>query len=201
MAGHIPNNPQVAKISLVGHRDTRAWVNTFHAAKPSGPLARIDLLNLAGAYLTAWNTAYRPNMCNPIILDQIQVRKLDPLDPQAVDSTTGLPSAGTAPGSEEPANVTLTLSWRTGLAGRKYRGRNYVAGIPTARVSATDTVDGLFVSQMSTLADNLYNAPINAGGMVPAIFHLGPDTWTAIASYVIEAILDSQRRRLPGRGR
>jgi hypothetical protein len=198
---HIPNNPQVAKISLVGHRDTRQWVNVFHAYKASGPVILLDLINLANAYKAAWDAAYKTAMPGAIVLDQIQCRKLDPTNPLAYDSTTGLPSAGTRTDVPEAANVTLTISWRTGLAGRKYRGRNYIAGIGENATTILDYITPAFLSIVSALADNLYNAPINAGGFVPAVFHLGPDTITAIQSWVIDAILDSQRRRLPARGR
>jgi hypothetical protein len=198
---HIPNNPQVAKITFVGHRDTRQWVNVFHAYKASGPVLRIDLINLANAYKAAWDASYKGSMTTNIVLDQIQCRKLDPLDPQAYDSTTGLPSGGTVASPCEAANVTLTISWRTGLAGRKYRGRNYIAGVAEAFVTALDAITPAFLSAVSSVADYLFNAPLVAGGLVPCVFHLGPDTVTQIQSYVIEAIIDSQRRRLPGRGR
>lgn len=197
-----PNNPNVAKIALVGHRDTREWVNTFHVHKiGGGAITLADLLVLAPAYLAAWVAAYRTMVNGTIVLDIIELRKLDPSDPIALDYTTGLPSGGALGGTNEAANVSISASWRTGLAGRAFRGRFFVAAINEAITTVLDTLTSAGVTQVTTLMDYLYNAPSVAGPFEPVIFHRATNLYTVITSYVIDAVLDSMRRRLPGRGR
>jgi len=198
----IPNNPLVAKVSMVGNRDTRQWVNTFHVAKTNGvPWNAGDLLTIATAFKAQWDGFWKP-ICGTIVdLDVIQVRKLDPSDPLALDYTTGLPSAGTLGTALEAANVTLALSWRTGLAGRKFRGRFYFPSIADNQTTQDDRALSALVAAFNALLDNLWNAPVAAGPYELVVFHLVDSTFTAITSWVVDAILDSQRRRLPGRGR
>lgn len=197
-----PNNPNVAKIALVGHRDTREWVNTFHVHKIGGGAITLgDLLALAPAYKSAWDLGYKTIMNSAITLDMIQLRKLDPNNPLALDYTTGLPSSGSLGGTNEAANVSLSCSWRTGLAGRKYRGRFYAAAVNEAIITAIDTLTSSGVTQYLTLMDYFFNAPSVASGFEPVVFHRADNTFTVITSYVIEALVDAMRRRLPGRGR
>jgi len=200
---HIPNNPAVAKVSFVGHRDTREWVNTFHVHKSTGALNAADLAAIASAFYNWWHNWYRLAFPASIVLDQIQVRKLDPTDPLAYDDTTSLPEGGTAgagSGILEAANVTQTISWRTGLAGKKYRGRNYIPGILEAW-SSDDRATSVLNTLLAAAADALITTVLGATVYDLGVFHLGPDTITDIVTFVIDAILDSQRRRLPGRGR
>ncbi len=198
-----PNNPNVAKVALVGHRDTREWVNTFHVAKGS-PIVVGDLQPIAEIFKTWWSGVYRLAFPPTVVLDQIQVRKLDPADPLALDYTTGLPEAGTyvvgAGESIEPGNVSLALSMRTGFAGRKYRGRFYVPSVMEGQRGNDDRVTSPWVTTYVSIVQQLLSAFLTTI-YLPAIFHRATNTWTAITSFVIDGILDSMRRRLPGRGR
>lgn len=199
-----PNNPNVAKVTLVGHRDTREWVNTFHADK-GAPIVEADLEPIAQAFYNWWHDTYRTRFANTIILDQIQVRVLDPSDPLALDYTTGLPEGGTySPGlggeTPEPANVTLALSTRTGLAGRKFRGRFYVPAIAAADKTTDDRVTSPTVTAFSACIQALISAVLTSGLQL-AIFHRADNTVTHVITGVVDAIIDSQRRRLPARGR
>ncbi len=199
----VPNNPKVAKVTLVGNRDDREWVNTFHVNKPSGALTSADLNTIAEAAQTWWHNSYRNQFGGSIVLDQIQVRKLDPSDPLALDYTVGLPEGGTrtsGDATEEPANVSVAMSERTGLAGRKYRGRMYVPGIGTTDVTSDDRISTPAVVRLVGIISALISAYIDINFPL-CIFHKADNTFTNVTSWVIDAILDSQRRRLPGRGR
>jgi hypothetical protein len=136
-------------------------------------------------------------------LDQVQVRKLSPTDPLAYDTTSGLPSFGTRNGGTEgidPANVTLTMSWRTGLAGKKYRGRDYIPGIISNDSTQDDHV-GSALAAILAVAAQAYTASWIGTAFRDVIFHRADNTITPVISWVIDTIIDSQRRRLPARGR
>lgn len=194
-----PNNPSVARVAFVGNRDTRQWVNTFHVAKPSGSLLAADLGAIASQMRDFWDN-YRAALAQSVLLDVIQVRKLDPNNPLALDYTTGLPTGGLRAGQPAPANVSLALSERTGLAGRKYRGRFYAPGLSVSDLTSDDRIASPLVSLMSSILAQ-YIAQWASTAFVPVIFHRFDNTYTQVLTYVLESILDSQRRRLPARGR
>lgn len=197
-----PNNPAVAKLTLLGNRDTREWVNTLHVAKTSGSMTGTDLHIICLAIKAWWDAAYKVVFPAGIVLDVIEARKLDPSDPLAEDFTTGLPSAGTNANTLlEAGNVTETISWRTGFAGRKYRGRIYIPGVAQAFANQDDRATSPLVALLTTAATQLILGVATAGPYELAVFHKFDNTYTAITQFVIEAILDSMRRRLPGRGR
>jgi hypothetical protein len=198
-----PNNPAVAKISLVGNRDTREWVNTYHVYKTAGSMDGGDLHNLCIAFFNWYNTFVKPQLLPSIVLDIIEARKLDPSNPLAEDFTTGLPLVGSnaETTTNEAANVTLATSWRTGLAGRKYRGRNYFPAIREDAVTPDDRINTAMVTALTGIAAQYLLAIAGAGSFEPVVFHKFDNSVTAITQFVIDAILDSQRRRLPGRGR
>lgn len=199
----IPNIPTAMKVSLVGSRDTREWVNTFHVHKTNGlPVTAVDMgtiaTNVANWYNVNQKIVYPP----AILLNVIQIRKLDPLDPQALDYTTGLPIGGSTAGTLEAANVTLSVSKRTGLAGRAFRGRYYIAGVLESFTTADDRATSVLTAALLAGGQQLITIINTSGPYELCLIHnkitLQP---TPITGFVVEAILDSQRRRLPGRGR
>lgn len=195
----IPNNPKVVKVAFVFSRDNRTFINTFHVADPDGWDAA-SMHTLAVDMAGWWTLHYAGDMPAGVSLQQIQVRLLDPSNPLAEDYTTGLPVAGGTVAAMEAANVTSTLSWRTGLAGRKYRGRTYVPSIAETQTTQDDKLTGAMSTALSIIA-NAFITAVTSGNRVPVVFHAATNTFTQIVSYVIENILDSQRRRLPNRGR
>jgi hypothetical protein len=195
-----PNAPSIAKVSVVGHRDQREWVNTFHVHKLAGAWTPADMSAVANI-MVAWVNNYRAVWPINIFADVIEVRVLDPVHPFALDHSINPPLQGTEQGATEPGNVTSTISWRTGLAGRKHRGRDYVPGYATPDVTVDDRLGTAMVNLLATVAQLYITDITGLGGFEPVVFHKADNTWTPIISFVIDAILDSQRRRLPGRGR
>jgi len=195
----IPNNPLVCKVAMVFRLDQRHFVNTLHFQNSLGwDLSSMG--DLAAMVKQWWLDSYKDDVSNQVALEQIQVRLLDPSNPLAVDYTTGLPVFGSNTNVHEPANVTVTISWRTGLAGRKYRGRIYVVPICENNTNDDDTVGSLTVAWLANTAQDLI-AKAATAAIDLIVFHNADSTFTKIISFVIDNILDSQRRRLPGRGR
>jgi len=194
-----PNNPNVVRAALIMARDTRQIINTMHIDQPGGWTLG-DLTTLGAALKTWFDTYYKLLLPSAYSLNTIQLRVYNPAVPLALDYSVTPPIAGTRPGAAEAGNVSLTMSERTGLAGRKYRGRMYVAGVSETDVSATDTISSTVVALASNAMANLIVSAL-PGIASLNIFHRADNTTTEVISYVIENILDSQRRRLPGRGR
>lgn len=194
----VPNQPFICRATMVYTRDTRTYVNVIHLFKAAGwtlpamQQATIDLRDW-------WINQLRASIPPQIALVQVQIRLYDPANPLAYDLSV-TPSPGTRGTNAEAGNVTLTISWRTGLAGRKFRGRIYIPGLNEGDVSQTDLVSSVITAALSVAAQALYTGALSAG-VVPAVFHRVGATYTPVNSHVVEAIVDSQRRRLPARGR
>lgn len=205
MAAPPPNNPLVAKVIMTFASDTRIFQNVFHVSNVTAWTA-INLAQLATDFISWWNGFYKTRMSSDIALTLVQTRRLDPSLPLGVDQPVIPPSPGGAANVSVPSNATSTISWRTGLAGRRFRGRTYVPGITVPDVNANDSITSALVNQLLSAGVALITSSLSAGKLT--VFH-APDTvptpfdntFTDVTTAVIENLLDSQKRRLPGRGR
>jgi len=196
----VPNNPEVCRVSLIYARDTRTFVNVLHFRQLGG-WVDTDLPGLCAEVADWWNDSYRLVVPPEVALVQVQARVYDPALPLAFDLPISPPNPGTnATGDPTSANVTSTLSWRTGLAGRKYRGRIYCPSLPELSVGDDDRLTSPTVSGLAVAAGDLIARAVTLAVDL-VIFHRVDNTFTKVISYVIENIVDSQRRRLPARGR
>jgi len=194
-----PDNPAVVLVRLLFSRDTRQFINTFHVARVSA--WTVPAMNtLAGLFSDWWNNNYRALAWTGVALTQVQVRLYDPDNPLAVDLTLGTPIPGTVGSAPDPASATLSVGWRTGLAGRKFRGRFYTVGMVEAQSADNDTVISSYVTTAGTAASALI-ANLVAASFSLVIFHRVDNTFTAVLSTIVENLVDSQRRRLAGQGR
>jgi hypothetical protein len=113
-----------------------------------------------------------------------------------------------------PNNVSLCASFRTANRGRSFRGRNYVAGLCHANVTA-NTVGASTVAAVLAAYNQLLTIGTATGWswyVVSRFSGVNPTTRqpiprsvgirTLISSVVIvDPTVDNQQRRLPGRGR
>lgn len=115
--------------------------------------------------------------------------------------TTGQSSIFAAPG-----NVAFGVTHRTAARGRSFRGRTYICGIPADQVSQSRVSDG-FLSVAVSSFNALRNAAIDANipfVIVSRYANKAPRAagvaTLVTASVAVDNVVDSQRRRLPGRG-
>jgi len=121
--------------------------------------------------------------------------------------SSGNAGAGAVSENSLPSEVTAVVKLKTAFAGRKYRGRMYMAGVPV-----TFETDSLITGAGQTLYNTLSSVldgvlGIAVGGIsyefTPIILHRSaPGTWTDILNTtgLVDPILRSQRRRQPGKG-
>lgn len=196
-----PDNPAVAKLAMIFTRDTRQYVNTFHAVRVAGgAITFSDLQGMAATLADWWADNYRQQVADDLVLTQVQARKLDPDDPLAWDLNISPALAGTRTQAPAPGNATVSVSWRTGLAGRRFRGRFYSVGLCEDQQNDNDTLVSTVVTGLSLAAATL-RALMTGQGFNLCIFHAILNTFTPINASVVESLVDSQRRRLAGRGR
>jgi len=193
-----PNNPNVAKIAMVFGRDTRTFVNVFHVFKTGG-WDMTSLTTVSNLFRDWWINTYRPNSSSAVSLRRIEARVYNPALPLALDTDVSPPSPGIIGTAPDTGATTLTMSWRSNLAGRKHRGRNYVVGLAEGEVNTDDTLASPRVTGIASAAGTLLSQLI-AAGLQMVIFHRVDNTVTNVLTVIIENLIDSQRRRLANRG-
>lgn len=194
-----PNAPGTARVALIVQRDSRKFINVLHMARSDGAdLTSADLTNMANTVADWWLNSYRATCTPAIVGDSIIASKQDPADP--LQETVYIASAGTLVGGTlDPADVTGAISWRTGLAGRKYRGRMYHFQPNGGYINANDTFQGVLLSSFTSLGNYLLSHAATAG-LQAIVFHRADNTYTKIVTVIMDQLVDSMRRRLQGRG-
>jgi len=194
-----PNNQAVARCALQVIRDSRHFVNTFHLARTdNASLTLTDLQNMTAVLADWWANSYRHACKSVIVGESITATKLDPVTP--IQDTLNINAPGDyGGGSALPADVSAAVSWRTGLAGRKNRGRFYDFGVPSDAANTNDTMTGAYLTILTGVGSYLLTHLATAG-LKAVIFHRSTDTFTNIAGLVAEQLIDSMRNRLAGRG-
>lgn len=162
---------------------------------------------LGADLLLWWTNDYRVQISNEVSLREIFITDLS--------SATGFTHSQPAPapnptGSQNlpssPNNVALCLSFRTVNRGRSYRGRNYISGIPRDNVTSNDVSPGavggllaaynaLFTLASSNGAD--WVVVSRYANKLPRVTGVATNITSVV---VVDPTVDSQRRRLPGRG-
>lgn len=195
----------VAKVEFFFRQDGQRVENVFHVKNFSGwsGSALTDLQS----YMTAWVTEeYLPCLHANLQFYGIKITDLTTSSSPVLESyTTEGEQGGVSVGAALPNNVSLVVKWLTGSRGRSYRGRTYIVGIPASGVlnnNATTEFSGV----MSTAMGALMTVLSERVWSLVVVSYCNAKAWrtvgvaTPISGYAIDSVLDSQRRRLPGRG-
>lgn len=122
------------------------------------------------------------------------------------DSILGL--VGADEGSPLPNNVSLAIARKNGLRGRAGNGRVFWQGLPSSAMADENTVTSAYADLLVELMGT-FDAAAEGLGWTPVILSYqnagvvsSEATIYPITSWsVTDLVVDSQRRRLPGRGR
>lgn len=190
--------PSTCKLELIGSVDSQEVVNVLHykytGASQTG--AQLD------AFITAWRTAHMAQWLavhgSGYVLNTIIATDISSLTGATATQFLTTGNVGTGGAACPPNNVAIAVSWRTGLVGRRNRGRTFLGGLSSNQFSG-DVVTGGGVSAIGTLATALI-AQTFTGGYDFGVTSLKDVLTKVITGAILETILDSQRRRLPGRG-
>jgi len=116
------------------------------------------------------------------------------------------PIAGTAAGNPLPNNAALVVSFKTANRGRSYRGRMYWPGIPQSQQLNPVTVQSAYAIGLATSVAAFLD-DLDTAGYTPVVVSRQEDNvvrttgvTTPITTLEVEQFIDSQRRRLAGRG-
>lgn len=202
--------PNVALVELIFSLHGSVVENTLFFEAGATPDAS-QMLDLGTAVGTWWADEVAPFLSQEITLTRVDVSGQESLSSPGVSIPRIPADAGSVADNALPANCALCISFRTSLGGRSFRGRNYVAGVTEGNSGgssiATANANGIlsaynalqsFVSA-NVLSESWQWVVVSkfSGGLPRASGVTTPITSAILVDYVV----DSQRRRLPGRGR
>jgi len=202
----IPVSDTVA-VDVVYDWDGQIVENTLYYKKDSPTTTEVaSLIDQVTAFI---RDEIMPLLHETISLIRVIGTLLDVVDGFTVTNTTDLPQAGAildATAKSLPNNVSFAISFRTAASGRSGRGRNFVAGLADVR-DGNNLLDLTYQGQLVTAWSSLSTVAVDDGWeqVVVSRFHAGAPRVAGVTNTVTSVIatdrtLDSQRRRLPGRG-
>lgn len=195
-----PNNARVAiRQSLFG----QDIINTLWF-EGTIPFNDTLLASLNADVIAWWDANLRPLLSDDISLEEVTSIAQDSLTAPSASTVAILP--GTAAGGSAPGNVCLTVTFKTFQRGRSGRGRNYVSGIREIDING-NAVNPVFAANLRTAYAQIPNEIITNGAIHTVVSFQSnhvPRTEglpQLITEYVVvDENIDSQRRRLTGRG-
>jgi len=197
--------PDTAEIVVKGTLNGQNVVNTFYATKEGGyDQADIDAL---ASHVDDWVGAlWLPHMPTQYHYLTSVVRGLtSAIDLTGEDNTnSGDGGGGTMTGAN---NMSLAVKRRSGFTGRGARGRVFLPGVPDSGKDDDNHVTTDFSGSMETVL-NGFRAAIADVDWVEVIVHRVASgvplaeavIFTVVEYVVVDLVIDSMRRRLPGRG-
>jgi len=205
----------VADTALVECRmlyDGQRVENTLWFQNEGGPFDPGPLGDLAAIVHTWWQDHYSTLVSDLVTLSEVVATDMAS-ETGAQVSVSASGDIGQQIGGGMPGNVSLAVSFRTTARGRSFRGRNYLVGVPTEQMVTISSVESAYAADVATEYTALIAAAV-AGSFdwVVASRFSGVDgdgkpiprtagVVTPISNViVVDRVLDSQRRRLPGRG-
>ncbi len=197
--------PLGVRSSIVYLAEGQICVNTLHFRFATVPTVT-NMANLNTALHTWYTGTLKATVPSNFGLSQINTVSLENQSaPSSVLSISPL-EFGTSGTNSMPMNVAWCASLRTVNRGRNFRGRYYSPGVPTSFVSGTNSMNPTSAGQIQTALAALLT-PANVANFIWVIasryFARVPRVsgiMTDVNAVVGDLTMDSQRRRLPGRG-
>jgi hypothetical protein len=189
-------------------QDEQLMENTLYFQYKGGTLDVPAMAQLGDDLIVWWTTSVRLYLVDAITFREVYLTDLSSQTAPTVTATTGLPVTGAMAQLPLPNNVAACISFRSAGRGRSSRGRNYIAG------QSEDSVDGnTLVAAAQAQFVAAYELLMDAATftddwtwIVYSRFENGQPRTEALIAPVDAVVftdntIDSQRRRLPGRGR
>lgn len=196
--------PNTVMVEMIFRQDGQYVENVYHCSNAVS-YDESDMANLIDVFRTWWDTDIQPLVTSNLSLVNFIATDLDSQTGPRVEDASGLPLAGSLAGASMPNNVTLVVKWTTGNRGRSFRGRTYHLGLEDGQVTQ-NTIAATPLANLTTAYNNLIVDVTTAGWTLVVASRYADNApraegiTTPITLASIEGTVDSQRRRLPGRG-
>lgn len=200
----VPNVAAIEIRQLEGLQQVENTLYFLHA----GAITPAALQQLVQDMMDFWIANMIPVQSGYVQLLEVYGRSLDNVSGYEETVTPTSATFGAEGGDAMPNNVTICVSFRTGLTGRTSRGRNYWIGLAEGQVTS-NLVNGSAIADILDAYTGMVGEEAVSAGW----------TWVVVSRYLngsprvsgsaltvtnvicTDNIVDSQRRRLPGRGR
>jgi len=168
----------------------------------------VDGLNNLAADVAAWAIANLIPLQTAICaFTEVLATDLSSNTGPQVSYTTGLPVVGTDGSGSQPNNVTVAVKAGTDSRGRSFRGRTYFIGLCLNEVIGS-TLTSTALAAIKAAYEALRDYPFTDGSskwvVLSEVHNNAPranGVTTDVTTVSVDPTTDSQRRRLPGRGR
>jgi hypothetical protein len=187
--------------TLAGQQAQNTLWFRFRAGSPTVP----DLTALGVGINDYWGLAVMPLLSHNLVMVGNVATDWTTETSPAVNTPTSVTGGDT--GADLPNNVAVCVTILTAGRGKSSRGRNYVPGIPDSGRTGVNGILDTFGTDLLSAYTGILGSAIDADWewSVVSFMSGGVDRVTALVQPVIGAaltdlVLDSQRRRLPGRG-
>lgn len=202
----MPFIPVPAGIQLCFNFTTASqhWQFCLTLRKSTGTVEDTDLQQATADGQSWWTSFLKGALASANTLAEIVATNLT--SQGAPQFRVNVNEAGTNAGGFTPTSVAVVASHRTAKRGRSYRGRSFVGGIPVTQIDTPTTLAGStatafangFASLRSTLDGHGLDQVVATKQHNNAV--VSPAETNEVISTVVDTLLDSQRRRLSGRG-
>lgn len=197
--------PEAVQVEMIYSLNGQTVENVLHF-RTADSINTASMTALATNLGLWWSSDLRPFFATTVSLLRIRVTDITNVTGPVVEYGGGLPLVGTGIGTQMPNNVALVITKRTDQRGRSYRGRIYHFGWTEEQ------------NTINVVSPTIVNAVLAAYNELKA-FPSGTHTWnlsvvsryqngnwlvegiaTPVTQLTTDGSIDSQRRRLPGRG-
>jgi len=196
----------VAKVEFIYDQDGQQVVNIFHVLSGSG-WTTTSMAVTADACAAWFEGSMAADYPAEYSLRTIKVTDLSSPNAPVVQRDYVPPTFGeNSAGNPLPNNVTVAVKWLTANRGRSYRGRTFWPVLMVSEVAA-NRLTSAAVSGIGGKVSQLKSALETGGHSMVVVSYCAGGVWrqnaqvTTIQSYGLNEVVDSQRRRLPERGR
>lgn len=200
--------PGTIGVVVEGRLSGQLYENTLYFFQNGADPTIGDCQAIATLVSQWWTGSVLPNLTDSLVMVRVTAKNLF-----INGGAKGVQSMGGAAGGvateQSPNNVSAVVTFDTGQSGKSSHGRNYIGGVPNAAIDV-NTIDIGFIAQII----GAYQELLPGGGSDPTPYFWsvlsrqsgGIVAATALAVpvqnvYFTDNTVDSQRRRLPGRGK
>lgn len=205
--------PNTVLVELRMTQDSQEVENTLYFDS-GAPNTVVAMTGLAGDIASWWENELAVLTHTGVQLREVVVTDLGSATGPQVTFAPPIAAFGGVGGDALPMNVSFSVGFNTAQRGRSFRGRNFFIGLAESQVTGNQ-VNGGVIAAIVDAYELLLGSPFTdfgAWSVASRFSGVDPTTGkpiprvTGIATPIIsvsasDSIVDSQRRRLPGRGR
>lgn len=195
-----------ARVEMIYSASGTRIENVFHF-QSDVPWTAASLEELTHQVFTGWLGDMQAVQSQGATLEMIRAVDIDVEDGNVFEYTGFTPNQGSIANPIMPGNVTLSIKFGSTRTGRSYRGRMYFIGLvenaTTGNVVETSYRDDIVANTQSLFTEVQDGMP---GVQHVIVSYCNNGAWrttaavTPVATYSADVNVDSQRRRLNGRG-